>query len=63
MEVEKYLTRAQLRRLYRNTAIRKEYNKLIDSGLKTMEAMGRIADKYELSVMMVRLIIRRKTAL
>lgn len=63
MEIEDVLTRTQMKRLKRNTAIREEHSRLIASGMKKSDAVRRIADRYELSEIMVRQIIRKKTAL
>lgn len=63
MEIWEVLTKTQMKRLRRNTAIRDEYNKLMDRELKKSDAIRKIAEKYELSEIMVRQIVRKKTAL
>lgn len=63
MEIGEVLTRAQMKRLKRNMAIREKYRLLINNGFKVSQAIHIIAEEYELSDIMVRLIIRKKTAL
>lgn len=63
MEVWDVLTPKQLKRLKRNNAIREEYSWLRHNGLKKSESIRRIAGKYDLSEIMVRQIVRKKTAL
>ncbi len=63
MEVWDVLTQKQMKRLKRNNAIREEFNELMGRGFKRPESIRKIAEKYELSEIMVRQIIRKKTAL
>lgn len=63
MEIWDVLTQKQQKRLKRNNAIREEYNELRGKGFKKSESIRCIAGKYELSEIMVRQIVRKKTAL
>lgn len=63
MQIEDVLTSAQLKRLRRNLAIRKDYDKLRDKGLTVAEVLSLLSKKFKLSEVMLRNVIKKRTAL